>query len=97
VKIEFSVNIPKPYLVVRLMPAVYMREELPFELADEQSATAFAIERATNWQKKACLVWSDQVTVWISERGRALRAVSPAGVDYSPSIQVEGKRFLFSE
>ena len=53
----------EPHLVVRMMPAAYLREKLPPEaLFDEASAVAYAGRRAKHHNRKVCLAFDESGT-----------------------------------
>ena len=86
----------EPHVIIRLLPAVYKRESLPPECADEASAIEFAIERALHWNRKVCLVFSEVVTFWVDKSGQHFRVVATTLSESNrPHMRINGKRFLF--
>jgi hypothetical protein len=60
----------EPHLIVRLMPAVYLREKLPRNaITDEASAVAHAGQRAKHHHRKVCLSFEELKTYWFNEQG----------------------------
>lgn len=59
----------KPYLVVRMVPAFYVSEDVPQDVKTVDGAEAFAAGRARHWRRKCCLVLSRRHSIWLDEEG----------------------------
>lgn len=85
-----------PYLVVRLIAAVYRHEELPLNIESADAAEAFAIARAKELQLKVCLVVSRRLSLWIDEHGEVYeRTEAVPGEANSPWMSLKGSRKTF--
>ena len=84
-------------LVVRLIPAVYLNVRLPEEASsDEAKAEAYACGIARERNRKACLVVSRRLSIWIDKKGDVTSRSRPSlGRANRPYSQVGSKRFLF--
>lgn len=57
------VNEPiRPYLVVRLMPAIYSETKVPPEIATMAEAEKWAASFAAEMKMQCCLVWSRRIS-----------------------------------
>jgi len=92
-------NVPiQPYLVVRLMAAVYSRLAVPPGITTMDEAEAWASEVAAERKMKACLVWSRRISVWFAEDGAVYsRTEAVPGKPNAPWMKIGGKKFLFSD
>jgi hypothetical protein len=93
------VNEPiQPYLVERLIAAVYRRVPVPSEIKTMDEAEAWAAAVALERRRKCCLVWSRKVSCWFSENGTLYARTEPApGEPNAPWMKLGGKKFLFGE
>ncbi len=88
----------QPYLVVRLMAAIYSRLAVPCEITTMTEAEAWASAVAAERKMKACLVWSRRISVWFAEDGAAYsRTESAPGEWNEPWMRAGGTKFLFGE
>jgi hypothetical protein len=87
-----------PYLVERLIAAVYRRVPVPSEITTMVEAESWAAAVALERSRKCCLVWSRRISVWISEDGTVYsRTEAVPGEPNAPWMKIGGKRFLFGE
>jgi hypothetical protein len=87
-----------PYLIERLIPAVYRQVALPLEITKQEEAEAWAAGYARQSQSKCCLVWSRRISIWFNEKGALVhRSKAVPGKPNVPWIQIGGKTFNFSE
>jgi len=92
------VNEPiKPYLVQRLMAAVYRQISLPDEITTQDEAEAWAAGIAREWKRKCCLVWSRRISIWFDADGNAFRGEAVPGKPNVPWLKIGGKTFNFGE
>jgi hypothetical protein len=88
----------RPYLVVRLMPAIYSQGELPDEIRSAEEAQRYASEFAKEHRLRVCLVLSRRVSVYFADDGSfqyASEAV-PGGEPNQPYTKIGGRRCLMS-
>ena len=86
----------KPYLVVRLMPAIYSQAGLPDEIQSPEAAERYASEFAKERRRQVCLVLSRRLSVYFAEDGSfqyASEAV-PGGGPNQPYAKIGGRRCL---
>jgi hypothetical protein len=93
------VNKPiQPYLVERLIAAVYRKVPVPSEITTMDEAEAWAAAVALERRRKCCLVWSRRISVWFAEDGTVYsRTEAVPGEPNAPCMKVDGKKFLFGE
>ena len=90
----------KPYLVIRLMAAIYSSRAVPPEITTMEEAEEWASGIAGEIKKRCCLVWSRRISSWFSEDGTLTqRTEAVPGEPNMPWIKVGGKgpAFLFGE
>jgi hypothetical protein len=96
-----SVNEPiKPYLVIRLLAAIYSSRPVPREITTMEEAERWASAVAGEIKKRCCLVWSRRISCWISEDGTLTkRTEAVPGEPNTPWIKIGGKgpAFLFGD
>jgi hypothetical protein len=86
----------RPYLVVRLLAAVYLREQLPDGTTSPEQAEAFASARVRHWNRCCCLVLSRRYSIWIDEAGEVYeRTEAVPGAPNVPSMRLSGSRREF--
>ncbi|MGO9109930.1 MAG: hypothetical protein ACLP9L_11915 [Thermoguttaceae bacterium] len=86
----------RPYLVVRLMAAIYSQGELPDEVQSVEEAERYASEFAKQHRLRVCLVLSRRVSVYFADDGSfqyASEAV-PGGEPNQPYTVICGRRCL---
>jgi len=85
----------KPYLVIRLMAAIYCPHELPEEIQSVEEAEEYAQSVARKWNKRCCLVLSRRISVWIAADG-SIEGVTEAvpGEANTPYAAIGGKTFF---
>ena len=86
----------RPYIVMRLMPAVYSQAELPDEVRSVEDAERYASEFAKERRLRICLVLSRRVSVYFADDGSrqyASEAV-PGGEPNQPYTLIGGRRCL---
>jgi hypothetical protein len=84
----------RPYLVVRLMPAIYSRADLPDEVRSVEEAERYASAFAKGHGFRVCLVLSRRVSVYYAGDGSfeyASEAV-PGGEPNQPYARIGGRR-----
>jgi hypothetical protein len=87
-----------PYLVERLIAAVYRKVPLPSEIKTMVEAEAWASAVALERRRKCCLVWSRRISVWFAEDGTVYsRTEAVPGEPNAPWMKIGGKKFLFGE
>jgi transcriptional regulator with XRE-family HTH domain len=84
-----------PYLVIRLMAAIYCPHNLPEEIQSVEAAEAYGISVAKKWNKRCCLVLSRRISVWIAADG-SIENVTEAvpGEPNTPFTKIGGKTVL---
>lgn len=96
---EQWVNEPQPmFLVVKLMPAVYAKKDLPAEVTTSEQAEAWACEYARQDRLRVCLVVSRRLSVWIDAEGNVEgRTEATPDNPNMPWMKLPGNRrkFLF--
>jgi hypothetical protein len=95
------VNEPiKPYLVIRLMAAIYSNRAVPPEITTMEEAEKWASEVAREIKKRCCLVWSRRISCWFSEDGTlTTKTEAVPGEPNMPWIKIGGRgpAFLFGD
>jgi len=86
-----------PYLVERLIAAVYRRVPLPPEIKTQEQAEAWAAAFTMESKRKCCLVWSRRISVWFDVDGTFFRSEAVPGEPNVPWIKIGGKTFNFGE
>jgi hypothetical protein len=81
----------RPYLIIRLMPAVYCAQDLPAEIESAEAAEEYAVNVARSRHLRCCLVLSRRISVWIEANG-SISGVSEAvpGEPNTPVMWVGG-------
>ena len=88
----------KPYLVIRLIAAVYSSRPVPSEITMIEEAEKWAGAVAGEIKKRCCLVWSRRISSWFSEDGTLTqRTEAVPGEPNVPWIKIGGKTFLFGD
>jgi transcriptional regulator with XRE-family HTH domain len=95
------VNEPiQPFLVLKMIPAVYSRRTVPDDLRTIEDAEAWASSVAAANRQKCCLVWSRRISCWFTEDGSlSHRSEAVPGELNMPLMQMPASkgRFLFGE
>ncbi len=91
------VNEPvKPYLVIRLMAAVYSQRAMPPDITTIEQAETWAGSVAREIKKRCCLVWNRRISSWFNEEGELTeRTEAVPGKPNVPWMKVGGKAFTF--
>ena len=86
----------KPFLVVRLMPAVYSRAELPDGIGSVEEAERYASEVAKERRMQVCLVLSRRLSVYFDNDGSFSHATEavPGGGPNHPYTVIGGQKSL---
>jgi len=78
-----------PHVVVRLIAAVYFRQELPRCSSSVEEAEDAAAAIAIRWKKRCCLVLSRRISVWFDEHGLVeCRTEAAPGQPNSPFMKL---------
>lgn len=86
----------RPYLVVRLLAAVYQRVKLPDDALEPEAAEAFAADVARQRKFKVCLVLSRRVSVWYDAEGREYgRTEATPELPCEPFMMIGGRKVQF--
>jgi hypothetical protein len=95
------VNEPiQPYLVIRLMAAIYSSRAVPPGISTMEEAETWASGVAGEIKKRCCLVWTRRISCWFSEDGTlTTRTRARPGEPNTPWIKVGGigPAFLFGD
>ena len=95
------VNEPiQPYLVIRLIAAIYSSRAVPPEITTMEEAERWASAVAGEIKKRCCLVWNRRISCWFSEDGTLTkRTEAVPGEPNTPWIKVGGKgpAFVFGD
>jgi hypothetical protein len=91
------VNSPiQPYLLLRIMAAIYQKEPIPEALTQEQAESYTSTFTKKN-RKMCCLVWSRRLSVWFDSDGVVYdRTEAVPGVPNTTCSRVGSKSFLFA-
>ena len=85
----------RPYLIVRLMAAVYSPHNLPEEIQSVEEAEAYAANVARTRHLRCCLVLSRRISVWIEADGSISGATEAVpGEANTPAMRLGGKNCL---
>jgi hypothetical protein len=88
----------QPYLVVRLMAAVYSRRELPIDIETIEEAEDWPASVARETRLRCCIVWSRRLSVWLDETGTiSCRTEAAPGEPNTPWMGRPGKNFVLNE
>jgi hypothetical protein len=86
----------QPYLVIRLMAAIYSSRAVPPDITTLEEAEKWAGAVAGEIKKRCCLVWSRRISCWFSEEGTLTeRTEAVPGEPNVPWIKVGGKGHAF--
>jgi hypothetical protein len=89
----------RPYLVARVMAAVYCSGQLPDDALAPAAAETYASSYAKEHGWKVCLVMTNRVSIWFDETGRLTgRDVAQPGVPNGPYVTLgrgRGKPLVF--
>ncbi len=95
------VNQPiQPYLVIRIIAAIYSSRVVPPEITTMDQAEHWASGVAGEIKKRCCLVWSRRISCWFGEDGSLTeRNEAVPGEPNVPWIKVGGKgpAFVFGD
>jgi len=95
------VNEPiKPYIVIRLMAAIYSSRAVPPEITTMEEAEKWASTVAREIKKRCCLVWSRRISCWFNEDGTlTMKTEAVPGEPNTPWIKIGGRgpAFLFGD
>jgi hypothetical protein len=95
------VNQPiQPYLVIRIIAAIYGSRPVPSEITTREEAETWAGAVASEIKKRCCLVWSRRISCWFGEDGTlAQRTEAVPGEPNVPWIKIGGKgpAFVFGD
>ncbi len=84
----------KPYLVIRLIAAVYSQRELSPDINTIEDAEAWAASVARESRSKCCLVWSRRLSIWFDETGNmVVRTEAAPGEVNVPWMRIGGREF----
>lgn len=86
-----------PYLVERLIAAVYRSVPLPPEIMTMEEAEQWAATVAKESKRKCCLVWSRRISIWCDVDGSSFRSEAVPGKPNVPWMKIGGKTFNFGE
>ncbi len=85
----------RPYLIVRLMAAVYSPHDLPEKIQSVEEAEAYAAHVARTRHLRCCLVLSRRISVWIEADGSISGATEAVpGEPNTPVTKIGGKTCL---
>jgi hypothetical protein len=87
------VNVPiQPYLVIRLIPAVYSKRAVPSRITSLDEAEAWASSVAVECRRRCCLVWSRKLSSWFDEIGElSMRTEAAPDEPNTPWMMLKGK------
>lgn len=90
----------EPFLLIRLMGAIYTRQDLPIGITTMDDAESWASSVAAKEKLKCSLVWSRRISSWFDSNGQMLmRTEAAPGVPNIPWIKVggHGRPFVFRD
>lgn len=86
----------QPYVVIRLIPAVYSNRPVPPEMATMEEAESWASSIAKEIRKCCCLVWNRRISCWFNEDGSLGERIEAVPNDPNvPWMRIGGKHFTF--
>ena len=86
----------RPYVVVRIIPAVYQSVKIPDDALNLEAAEAFAASVARERRMKVCLVLSRLMSVYYDDEGNiAGRVKATPELPCAPYAIIGGKRVQF--
>jgi len=86
-----------PFLLIRLIPAIYRREFLSESITTVEEAEAHAGEVARHWKRYVCLVWTRKLSVWIDEKGEIYsRTEARPNYPNEPLMRLKGCKRAFT-
>jgi hypothetical protein len=85
----------QPYLVVRLMCAIYSRRALPPGINTMEQAEQWAASIARQEKRRCCLVWSRRISCWFDEKELYARTEATPGAPNVPWMSIGNKTFTF--
>ena len=88
----------RPYLVLRIMPAIYTRLELPDTVWCSNQAETFAGDVARQYRKRCCLILSRRISIYFAADGTFENVTETIpGEPSQPFMQIKsGKPFLLN-
>ena len=88
----------EPYIVIRLMAAVYSPKSIPLELhTDQEAMKQFASDFAKEKRLRVCLVLSRRLRVWFDRDGGVERTTKDSfDESFAPYMRMGGKKFLLN-
>jgi len=87
-----------PYLVIRLIPAVYCKRAVPPSMTTMAEAEAWASLVAREERKRCCLVWSRRISCWFDQDGSLYaRTEAVPGELNLPWMRIGGKTFTLGQ
>ena len=85
-----------PFIVIRLLPAVHKRSDLPDRIETVEEAEIIAADAARHWRKKVYLQWTRRLSVRFDEDGEITgRTESVPGKASVPTMRLRGSRRSF--
>ncbi len=88
----------QPYLVVRLVAAIYSRRELSPDVKTIEEAEGWAASIARESKLKCCLVWNRRLSIWFNESGEiSVRSEAVPGEPNTPWMGRTDKKYLLDE
>ena len=81
-------------LILKLIPAVYQRVEIPAEIESSEETTKYTSEIAKNNHFEACLALNRRESVWIRADGTIkFKTTAKYGFPNIPYIGIGNKKF----
>jgi hypothetical protein len=90
----------QPYLVIRLIAAVYSGRAVPPDITTREEAEKWASTVAKEIGRQCCLVWNRRTSCWFNEEGKLThRTRAKPGEPNVPWIKVgrKGPAFVFGD
>ncbi len=90
----------QPYLVIRLIAAVYSSRAVPPDITTMEEAEKWASAIAGEIKKRCCLVWSRRISCWFGDDGTLQeRTEAVPGEPNVPWLKIgrKGPAFLFGD
>lgn len=88
----------QPYLVDRLMPAVYRTIPVPKGFKKRKHAELWAARIARESRRQCCLVWSRRLSIWFNREGDVVgRTTATPDKLNTPWVQLGRRKVTFSK
>ena len=95
-KLQAWLDEPVPMeLLIKPLPGVYIRVDIPDEIDSDEKAVDFAASRALHFKSESCLILSRKKSIWFNPDGSLKFTEENQDGVSQPSMSVGNKQFVF--